>query len=39
MSEVLNPSHPVMVVDDEEAVLLAISTALRPAGIKNIINC
>ena len=39
MSVTLNPSNPIMVVDDEEAILLAIDTALRMAGINNIIIC
>lgn len=38
MNEALNPSYPIMVVDDEEAILLAIDTALRMSGMNNIIT-
>ncbi|MBW2319643.1 MAG: sigma-54-dependent Fis family transcriptional regulator [Deltaproteobacteria bacterium] len=38
MNEALNPSYPIMVVDDEEAILLAMDTALRMAGMNNIIT-
>jgi DNA-binding NtrC family response regulator len=33
------PPFPVMVVDDEEAILFSIDTVLRMAGINNIITC
>ena len=39
MNETPNPSYPVMVVDDEEAILSSIDTTLRMAGINNIITC
>ena len=35
----LQPQRPIMVVDDEESILLAIDTTLRMAGINNIITC
>ena len=35
----LHPRHPVMIVDDEESILLAIDTTLRMAGFSNIITC
>jgi len=34
-----HPSFPIMVVDDEEAILLSIDTVLRMAGLNNIITC
>ena len=39
MDQSLNPQHPIMVVDDEEQILLAIDTTLRMAGINNTITC
>ena len=33
------PPFPIMVVDDEEAILLSIDTVLRMAGLNNIITC
>jgi DNA-binding NtrC family response regulator len=35
----LQPRRPIMVVDDEESILLAIDTTLRMSGINNIITC
>jgi DNA-binding NtrC family response regulator len=35
----LHPRQPIMIVDDEEPILLAIDTTLRLAGISNIITC
>ena len=35
----LHPRRPIMIVDDEESILLAIDTTLRIAGISNIITC
>ena len=35
----LHPRQPIMIVDDEEPILLAIDTTLRMAGINNIIAC
>lgn len=37
--EPLHPRRPIMIVDDEEPILLAIDTTLRMAGISNIITC
>lgn len=34
-----NPRHPVLIVDDEEHILLAIDTTLRMAGINNLLTC
>ncbi len=38
-SEILHPRRPIMIVDDEESILLAIDTTLRMAGIDNTITC
>ena len=35
----LLPSLPIMVVDDEEAILFSIDTVLRMVGLNNIITC
>lgn len=35
----LHPGRPILIVDDEEPILLAIDTTLRMAGISNIITC
>lgn len=35
----LQPRRPIMVVDDEESILLAIDTTLRMAGMNNVITC
>ena len=37
--DMLHPRRPVMIVDDEESILLAIDTTLRMAGMNNIITC
>ena len=39
MADSLNPYFPIMVVDDEEAILFSIDTLLRMAGLNNIITC
>jgi DNA-binding NtrC family response regulator len=39
MTRHLNPPHPILVVDDEEAILLSIDTALRMAGFDNLRTC
>jgi DNA-binding NtrC family response regulator len=39
MDESLNPQQPIMIVDDEEQILLAIDTTLRMARINNTITC
>ena len=38
-ADTLHPRCPIMIVDDEEPILLAIDTTLRMAGISNIITC
>ena len=38
-SQSLLPRCPILVVDDEESILLAIDTTLRMAGINNVITC
>ncbi len=35
----LNPKHPILIVDDDEAILLSIDTTLQMAGWDNIITC
>jgi len=37
--ESLHPRHPVMIVDDEESILLAVDTTLRMAGFNHVITC
>lgn len=39
MKERLNPSRPILVVDDEKAILLTIDLTLRMAGLNNIVTC
>ncbi len=39
MNNTLTPSFPIMVIDDEEAILFSIETLLRMAGIDNVITC
>jgi DNA-binding NtrC family response regulator len=39
MQKGLNPQQPIVVVDDEEQILLSIDTALRMAGLNNIVTC
>ena len=39
MSTLAVPALPIMVVDDEEAILFSIDTLLRMAGFNNIITC
>jgi len=39
MNDALIPSFPIMVVDDEEAILFSIDTSLRMVGMNNIITC
>jgi DNA-binding NtrC family response regulator len=39
MDELLNPQQPIMIVDDEEQILIAIDTTLRMTGINNTITC
>ncbi len=33
------PMHPIVVIDDEETILLAIDTTLRLAGFDNVVTC
>ena len=35
----LRPSQPILIVDDESAILLAIDTALQMAGFSNTLTC
>ncbi len=39
MNENANPVNPILIVDDELSILLAIDTTLQLAGINNIITC
>lgn len=39
MSTSKTPEYPILVVDDEESILLAIDTTLHMAGLDNIITC
>lgn len=39
MKRMVNPQYPIMIVDDEEQILLAIDTTLRMAGMNNTITC
>jgi len=39
MSKRPYPSAPILVVDDEEAILLSIDTTLQLAGMNNILTC
>lgn len=39
MSISLHPPNPIMIVDDEASILLAIDTTLQIAGINNTITC
>jgi DNA-binding NtrC family response regulator len=39
MDETPNPNRPIIIVDDEEQILLAIDTTLRLAGMDNIVSC
>ncbi len=39
MTEALNPTNPVLMVDDEKYVLMSFDTELRSAGITNLIAC
>jgi len=35
----LHPRRPIIIVDDEESILLAVDTTLRMAGMDNLITC
>ncbi len=39
MTDKPNPSNPILVIDDELSILLAIDTTLQLAGFDNIITC
>lgn len=39
MSISLNPPRPILIVDDEDSILLAIDTTLQMAGYNNTITC
>lgn len=39
MNQKLKPAYPILVIDDEEAILMAIDTTLRLAGFNHIIAC
>jgi DNA-binding NtrC family response regulator len=39
MNSTPNPPHPILVVDDDESVLLAIDTTLRMNGWDHVITC
>ena len=39
MSKRPYPSDPILVIDDEEAILLSIDTTLQLAGINNVLTC
>ena len=39
MTQQQTPPYPILVVDDEDAILLSIDTTLRMAGLDNIIIC
>jgi DNA-binding NtrC family response regulator len=34
-----NPAHPILIIDDEESILLAIDTTLQLAGMNNLLTC
>ena len=33
------PEHPILIVDDEMAILMAIDTTLQLAGLDNTVTC
>jgi DNA-binding NtrC family response regulator len=39
MGIVLNPQRPIMIVDDEPSILMAIDTTLQLAGLNNTVTC
>ncbi len=39
MNAAKHPLYPILIVDDEEAILLAIDTTLRMAGLDNVVTC
>jgi DNA-binding NtrC family response regulator len=38
-ADTLHPRRPIMIVDDEDSILLAIDTTLRMAGMNNLVTC
>ena len=39
MKDILNPQNPILIVDDEKSVVMAIDTTLQMAGFNNIVTC
>jgi DNA-binding NtrC family response regulator len=39
MTRALHPTAPILVIDDEESILLAIDTTLQLAGFNHVIRC
>ncbi|MBU1566472.1 MAG: sigma-54 dependent transcriptional regulator [Proteobacteria bacterium] len=39
MKNTLYPAEPILVVDDEEAILLSVDTILQLAGMNNVLTC
>lgn len=39
MTTIRYPSSPILVIDDEEAILLSIDTTLQLAGMNNVLTC
>ncbi len=39
MTRTLHPPEPILVIDDEEAILLAIDTTLQLAGFNHVVVC
>lgn len=39
MNTPLHPTHPILVVDDEVDILLAIDTSLQMVGLNNVVTC
>jgi len=39
MNTQMKPTFPIMIVDDEESIILAVDTTLRMAGLTNIVSC
>jgi DNA-binding NtrC family response regulator len=35
----VNPAQPILIIDDEESILLAIDTTLQLAGMNNLLTC
>jgi DNA-binding NtrC family response regulator len=39
MKNTLYPTEPILVIDDEEAILLSVDTILQLAGMNNVLTC